>query len=121
MSQSDSQECRHACPKDVPSIQELINRFADQEEMLPRTLNELYENMRDFTVCEIDGKLVTPPVSSGALPGTLREDLIARGQCEERVLSLSELRAARRMFVGNSVHGLVAVDPDFAGSLGDSS
>ena len=36
--------------KDVPQIHQLINHFASKGEMLPRSLSELYENIRDFFV-----------------------------------------------------------------------
>ena len=39
-------------------MQTLINQYADSGQMLPRTLNELYENLRDFHVYEEDDKLV---------------------------------------------------------------
>ncbi|MDH5696527.1 MAG: N-acetyltransferase [Dehalococcoidia bacterium] len=35
---------------DVPQMQQLINYFADKDEMLPRPLSELYENIRDYFV-----------------------------------------------------------------------
>ncbi len=35
---------------DVKKIQRLINYYAKRREMLPRSLNELYENIRDFFV-----------------------------------------------------------------------
>ena len=37
---------------DVLNIQKLIKSYADKDEMLPRSLNELYENIRDFVVIE---------------------------------------------------------------------
>ncbi|MFA5354951.1 MAG: N-acetyltransferase [Thermodesulfovibrionales bacterium] len=43
---------------DIQEIQKLINDFARKEEMLPRALNELYESVRDFVVCEQDGAIV---------------------------------------------------------------
>jgi amino-acid N-acetyltransferase len=36
--------------QDVPQIHQLINHFADRDEMLPRPLSEIYENIRDFFV-----------------------------------------------------------------------
>src|SRR4030042_3641842 len=42
---------RKAKLQDVKQIQALINFFAKQDLMLPRSLNELYENLRDFWVC----------------------------------------------------------------------
>jgi len=35
---------------DAPQMHELINSFADKGEMLPRSLSEIYENVRDFFV-----------------------------------------------------------------------
>ncbi len=35
---------------DVPQIHKLINHFADRDEMLPRSLSEIYENIRDYFV-----------------------------------------------------------------------
>jgi N-acetylglutamate synthase-like GNAT family acetyltransferase len=43
---------RKALVADVPRIQKLINSFADNNEMLHRSLNELYETLRDFFVIE---------------------------------------------------------------------
>jgi amino-acid N-acetyltransferase len=36
--------------QDVPQIHKLINHFADRDEMLPRSLSEIYENTRDYFV-----------------------------------------------------------------------
>ena len=36
--------------QDVPQIHKLINYFADKDEMLPRSLSEIYENIRDYFV-----------------------------------------------------------------------
>jgi len=35
---------------DVPQMQQLINYFADKDEMLARSLSEIYENIRDYFV-----------------------------------------------------------------------
>ncbi len=39
-----------ACIKDVSQIHQLINYFADRNEMLARSLSEIYENIRDYFV-----------------------------------------------------------------------
>jgi len=36
--------------QDVPQIHRLINYFADKDEMLARSLSEIYENIRDYFV-----------------------------------------------------------------------
>lgn len=49
---------RKAKITDIPEIQKLINSFASRDLMLPRSLNELYENLRDFWVSKEDKKIV---------------------------------------------------------------
>ncbi|MEW6202306.1 MAG: N-acetyltransferase [bacterium] len=46
---------RKATLKDVKIIYSLVLYYADKKEMLPRSLNEIYENIRDFVVLEADG------------------------------------------------------------------
>jgi len=48
---------RKAKIKDIKQIQPLINGFARKDLMLPRSLNELYENIRDFWVAEEKNKI----------------------------------------------------------------
>jgi amino-acid N-acetyltransferase len=49
---------RKARIKDVPQIQKLINLYAARDEMLPRSLNEIYENLRDYFVFELEGRVI---------------------------------------------------------------
>ncbi len=49
---------RKAQIKDIKDIQAIINLFAAKDLMLPRSLNELYENLRDFWVFEANKKVV---------------------------------------------------------------
>lgn len=59
MSVSVAQGClRKAVVGDVPRIQKLINAFADRNEMLHRSMNELFEHLRDFTVFEEEGQIL---------------------------------------------------------------
>jgi len=43
---------RKATVRDINAIQKLINFYAKKDQMLPRSINELYENIRDFFVYE---------------------------------------------------------------------
>jgi len=43
---------RKARAKDIPEIENVINYYAGQNKMLPRSSSELYENIRDFWVKE---------------------------------------------------------------------
>lgn len=46
---------RKAVISDAAAIHSLINQFSRKDNMLPRSLNEIYEHVRDFLVC-FDGK-----------------------------------------------------------------
>jgi amino-acid N-acetyltransferase len=48
---------RKARLSDIKEMQRLINFFADRGEMLPCSLSELYERVRDFFVSEEDGEI----------------------------------------------------------------
>ena len=43
---------------DVAEMHRLINYFADRDEMLPRPLSEIYENVRDYFVIRQEGRLL---------------------------------------------------------------
>ena len=55
--------------------------------------------------------LYTPPLDCGVLAGVLRQSLIADPAVKivEKPLTLSDLRRADHIYMGNSVRGLVAV------------
>jgi amino-acid N-acetyltransferase len=48
---------RKARPGDVPALFDLINHYARERLLLPRTLTDLYEHFREFLVAEADGRL----------------------------------------------------------------
>ncbi|NLB35370.1 MAG: N-acetyltransferase [Elusimicrobia bacterium] len=49
---------RKANLRDAKNIQKLIMVFANRELMLPRSLNQIYENIRDFWIVEVEDNLV---------------------------------------------------------------
>ncbi len=49
---------RKAKMRDVETIHALINDYASQKLMLARSRHSFYEGLREFTVAEIDGKVV---------------------------------------------------------------
>lgn len=73
---------------------------------------ELTEFTRGNLVLDIDGRRVTPPVSCGLLDGTLRRDLIERGELEETVLHRADLERADAIWFINSVRGWIPVTLD---------
>ena len=56
---------------------------------------------------KIKGELKTPPISTGLLPGTLRQSLIEQGKVKEETLTIEDLKQAEEIYVGNSVRGLI--------------
>jgi len=69
---------------------------------------KLTEGSRTNLFVERGGRLLTPPLTCGLLPGTLRGALLddPRRETQERPLTLADLDAADRIFLGNSVRGL---------------
>jgi para-aminobenzoate synthetase / 4-amino-4-deoxychorismate lyase len=54
-----------------------------------------------------DGRLVTPPLACGLLPGVYRQHLMARHpEIQEAAVTLDDIMAADRIFIFNSVRGL---------------
>jgi RNA 3'-terminal phosphate cyclase (ATP) len=49
---------RKARATDVPAMQTLVAHFAMRGELLPRTLDEMYQHLRDFFVAEVGGEIV---------------------------------------------------------------
>ncbi|MFN3648170.1 MAG: N-acetyltransferase [Armatimonadota bacterium] len=52
LTQTPTSLVRRARVADAEAIQRLITQFADRDEMLHRSLGEIYENIRDFYVAE---------------------------------------------------------------------
>jgi para-aminobenzoate synthetase/4-amino-4-deoxychorismate lyase len=71
---------------------------------------ELAEGSRTSIFILRDGVLLTPPLTAGLLPGTLREDLIEQGRAREAHLTLDDLARAEAVYLGNSVRGLVKAE-----------
>ncbi|MFZ5885394.1 MAG: aminodeoxychorismate synthase component I [Chloroflexota bacterium] len=67
---------------------------------------ELTEFTLGNLLVRIGGKLYTPPVSCGLLPGTFRAHLLETGGAEERVILREELSVCTEVFRVNSVRGI---------------
>lgn|SRR3989338_330557 len=112
---------RKAKVGDIKRIQELINYFAGQDLMLPRSLNILYENLRDFFVCEDKNKIVgcsalhiswddLAEIKSLAVARNYQNKGIGRKLAEACILEAKEIGAGR-VFV-------LTYAPDFFKKLG---
>ena len=61
-------------------------------------------------ILALDGRLFTPALECGLLPGIWRKAQLESGKVEERILFLDDLRRAERVMVGNSVRGAIEVE-----------
>ena len=81
---------------------------------LPHGIDEfIYLNERN-EVCEGTitnifvkkaGQWITPPLSSGCLPGVLRRKKIEDGSCKVKIVTFSDLHDAEKITVGNALRG----------------
>ncbi|MCF7876877.1 MAG: aminodeoxychorismate synthase component I [Candidatus Omnitrophica bacterium] len=68
-------------------------------------------------------KLLTPPVSCGLLEGVLRKHLIKEKKAFEKKLYLKDLKEADKIYIGNSVRGLLKanlITPRRCDNLGEN-
>jgi amino-acid N-acetyltransferase len=82
---------RKAYPEDMKHVHKIINAAASKGEMLPRSLAELYENLRDFVVYVRNGKII----GTGALH-ICWEDLA-------EIRSVCVVRRWRRSGIGSEI------------------
>jgi para-aminobenzoate synthetase/4-amino-4-deoxychorismate lyase len=64
---------------------------------------EITESCVANVVMEIDGKMLTPPLSSGLLAGTFRAWLLEQGIIHEQVLTIDDLARSSKIYLINSV------------------
>jgi len=66
---------------------------------------ELTEGAISNVLIEKDGRLFTPPVSCGLLPGVYRRQMLESGRASEKVLYLEDLASADVVYICNAVRG----------------
>ncbi|MBK8784237.1 MAG: chorismate-binding protein [Anaerolineales bacterium] len=72
--------------------------------------DELTEFSIGNLVVEMDGELVTPPISCGLLAGTFRAYLLETNQIKERIILKNELDKCSKIFLVNSLRRWVEVE-----------
>jgi para-aminobenzoate synthetase/4-amino-4-deoxychorismate lyase len=80
-----------------------------EETLLWNAEGELTEFTTGNLLLAQAGRLWTPPLACGLLPGTLRAELLATGEIFERVLRPSDLTDATPLWLINSVRGRVPI------------
>ncbi len=81
-----------------------------QESIYHNAAGELLETSIGNLVLKIAGKLYTPPIRLGILPGIYRQHLLERGLVEEKVLTLKDLAQAEAIYGCNAVRGLYELE-----------
>jgi amino-acid N-acetyltransferase len=83
---------RKALIKDIPAIHKLLNHYGDQGLLLPRSLSELYDHVRDFFVLENEGQgPATSPDPGESLSGPELIGVCALGICWEDLAEIKSL------------------------------
>ena len=75
--------------------------------LLYNSRGEITETTIGNIVVEINNQLITPPISSGLLPGVYREYLISKKRIIEKVVKLNDLCNIKKIYVINSVRGFI--------------
>ncbi|HWK35704.1 aminodeoxychorismate synthase component I [Sphingomonas sp.] len=81
-------------------------RSGCDEAILLNRHGRVADGSRNTLFVEIDGRMITPPVTDGALPGILRAELIEADAATVAGIPRDTLMEARRLWIGNSLHGL---------------
>lgn len=77
--------------------------------------NQITEGAITNIFIEKDGRLLTPPLSCGLLPGVYRQFLLDTDpRAEERILTIEDLHSAEAVYLCNSVRGLRRAEIQFA-------
>lgn len=90
-------------------VEALAARPGADDVILFNADGEITESTRANVAAEIAGVLCTPPVSCGLLPGTCRAHLLETGAIKERVITIAELLNSPRVFLVNSVRGMIPI------------
>jgi branched-subunit amino acid aminotransferase/4-amino-4-deoxychorismate lyase len=67
---------------------------------------ELAESAIANVFAEVDGRLVTPPLAAGVLPGVLRAEWLAAGNVVEQSVTQSDAEAASALYLVSSLRGV---------------
>lgn len=86
--------------------EEARRRHPEADEVLLRNCSgELTEGSFTNLVLKCAGRLVTPPLACGLLPGVMREELLQQGVIAEQVLYPADLEKAEEIWLVNAVRG----------------
>ena len=91
----------------------IAGRPGFEDVLLHNDRGEVTESTIANVVVEKHGVLLTPPISSGLLPGTLRAHLLDDGKIQEEVITVQDIADGVPCFLLNSVRGFHPVTVDY--------
>lgn len=94
----------HKLTTNLARYQQDLLEHSDWDDVILWNKNgEVTESSIANVVARIGGRLVTPPISSGLLPGTFREHLLEERTISEAVITVEQLRQVEEFYLVNSV------------------
>ncbi|RUX12355.1 hypothetical protein EOA27_20175, partial [Mesorhizobium sp. M2A.F.Ca.ET.037.01.1.1] len=91
---------QHARAEYLASRADEVLLANERGELCEGTITNLFADLGN-------GPLATPRLDCGLLPGILRGELLDEGRAVEAIYSFDDLKAAKAIFVGNSLRGLI--------------
>lgn len=98
---------RHKTTYRRPYQEAAARHRAAKEVFLVNERGELTEGTFSTIILDLDGRLVTPSLDSGLLPGCYRAELLSRGTVREATLCPADLERATIVFAANSVRAMM--------------
>ncbi len=96
---------RHKTDWRAPYEQARLERPDCDDVLLFNEKGRITESTIANVAVQRGGRLVTPPLADGLLPGVFREELLRRGEIVEGSIGVDEVRAAGTVRLFNSVRG----------------
>ena len=84
----------------------IASRPGAADVLLFNTKNEATESTIANLIVDFGGRLFTPPIECGLLPGTARAQWLKEGRVGERRIPVEELMTATAIYLVNSVRGM---------------
>ncbi len=85
------------------------NAFGAREAIFPNTRGELCEGTGSNIFLVLNSELVTPPLSSGCLPGITRELVISVSEATQRRVPMDEVHRTSEAFLTSSTRGVLPI------------
>ncbi len=92
-----------------------ITNFAETKNCYDGIILNEKGNITQTGKCNIyfetrEGEIITPPLTEGLLPGTIRTIMLKRGIVREKIIQAEEINKFKKCFVSNSLIGVIEAE-----------